>query len=428
MVYSLRWNWGFSAIGGSITDMQRQLTIAQAIDQAHDLGGEETYGFQIDGAVEDGYFGSDNFFGGIIVSSLTGPSNPGNGFYASQMNNFGCAIGDANGGTTQFWDGAEAIDLGGWANALNDQNFLVGFTWNSGTTTAVLWDMTDGTPPVNLQSLVPKIYKTEVENITPWAISNVNSNNTVYVLCNAQVLEGPGSGTWTWETIMFQMDPYDPTDGPFMRILQIPDGISLQSINANGLISALGAPSGTGSQHALLLLPVEVMRVWSDQLPGVEANYLADARYNGQDSIGTGLGDKKYIFLGASQSNNSDGKGHIKAQVVISGTGTNSLRDKILWRLAKYDNSGNLTVASGSSSYATYDANSQVVSVTVDKPDDDDTNTDYILVGGYDANGNGQLEASEANIIPKCLYKGQRLPFEIKLVSASVVRQADCIL
>ena len=174
--------------------------------------------------------------------------------------------------------------------------------------------------------------------------------------------------------------------------------------------------------HAVLLLPVEVMRVWSDQLPSVEANYLADASYNGQSSIGTGNDDKRYIFMGVSQTNNNDGKGHIKVQVAIPGGDT--IRNKILWRLAKTDGSGNLTISAGTSSYANLDADTQVVSITIDKPDDDDTGSDYILVGGYDLDGNGQLSSTEANIIPNCLYKGQRLPFAIKVVSQTCYNNA----
>jgi hypothetical protein len=212
------------------------------------------------------------------------------------------------------------------------------------------------------------------------------------------------------------------------------------SINDNGVIVGTanlqqkatdddGGPLVEASQHGVMLVPVEIMRVWNDQLPGVEANYLADANYNGLSSIGTGLDNKNYIFIGAAQSNKFDRKGHIKAQMASSNTGANSetmtdsISNRILWRLAKSDDTGILTVASGSSSYAHYDASSQVISVTIDQPDDDPT-TNYILVGGYDKNNDGQLDAGEVSIIPQCLYNGGRIPYQIKLVSSNYYNNA----
>ena len=216
-----------------------------------------------------------------------------------------------------------------------------------------------------------------------------------------------------------------------VSLMQLPANIDAKIINSHGIlagtacqpVSDFSTNTGSDTQQtqnsppAAILLPVQIKRVWSDQLPGVEANYLADAKYNGFDSVGTGNDDKKYIFIGAAQSNNFDGKGHIKAQIVTSATG--QLLSNILWRLAKDDGSGNLTIAPGGSSYTAYDGTSQVVSVTIDNPEDDDTSSDYFLVGGYDSDGDGQLSASEANITPQCLYHGQRLPYSVKIVSSN---------
>jgi hypothetical protein len=178
-----------------------------------------------------------------------------------------------------------------------------------------------------------------------------------------------------------------------------------------------------GASTDLNLLPVEIEKVWSDQLPGVEANYQASASLNGFTANGTGRGNKSYIFLGAAQSNNFDGKGHIKAKVKVSSPA--ELRNKILWRLAK-KSGASYTPQNGSSNY---DANGEIVTITIDSPAEATDEADhYHLVAGYDQDGNGQLSSSEGNVVPKFKWthknaSGQSVSedrdYEFKIVSAS---------
>lgn len=162
--------------------------------------------------------------------------------------------------------------------------------------------------------------------------------------------------------------------------------------------------------QGLNLLPVELKKLWSDQLTGVEANFLSYVTPNQPASgLGTGRRDKTYIFMGAAQSNNFDLKGHLKAKVSVPGPP--ELRNKILWRLAK-KNGNSYTPENGSSSY---DSAGEIVTITLDSPSADKSH--YVLVAGYDQDDNGQLSASEANFIPKYSWKGAEYDYEIKLVS-----------
>ncbi|MFZ4779346.1 MAG: hypothetical protein ACOYM3_28630, partial [Terrimicrobiaceae bacterium] len=158
-------------------------------------------------------------------------------------------------------------------------------------------------------------------------------------------------------------------------------------------------------QKKAILLPVEVKEAWSDQMLGVKVNWMPN---------GTGWAEKPYILM----SVRADGKAYAKAKVAIDGPP--ELRNKILWRIAKGNGSGGYTPMSGDSSY---DTSGEVVTIIRDFPDDD-PNQNYILVGGYDQDGNGYLSTSEANIIPTCKHKppgqnaqSQTLPFTFKVVS-----------
>jgi hypothetical protein len=162
-------------------------------------------------------------------------------------------------------------------------------------------------------------------------------------------------------------------------------------------------------------MPVEITKLWSDQLPGVtDANYLPNK---------TGQGDRAYLLMGSCQSNNFDLKGHLKAKVNVGGPP--ELRNKILWRLAG-KSGANYVPENGSS---TYNANGDEVTIVLDNPRGDENS--YYLVAGYDQDGNGQLSSTEANIIPK--YKWTRKvngqlrtdyhDYEVKIVSRSTYDQ-----
>jgi hypothetical protein len=186
--------------------------------------------------------------------------------------------------------------------------------------------------------------------------------------------------------------------------------LSLQNIANNGIIVATARKVGDNFDHAIMLVPVQIQKLWSDQLPGVtDANFLPN---------GTGQADKPYLLLGAAQSNNFDLKGHLKAKVTVSAPP--AIRDRILWRLVR--EGGDSQPENGSS---TYNLDGTEVTIVVDNPTNDFDG--YYLVAGYDENGDGQLSASEVSIMPK--YKWQHRSngavitedheYEVKIVSKS---------
>ncbi|MEP6670778.1 MAG: hypothetical protein ABJF10_16590 [Chthoniobacter sp.] len=192
---------------------------------------------------------------------------------------------------------------------------------------------------------------------------------------------------------------------------------SVVDLNDQGVIVGYGTfqdPSVAGSApeaHGFLLLPVEITKLWSDQLSGVtDANYLPNQ---------TGGQERQYLLMGACQSSNFDLKGHLKAKVDVGGS--SELRNKILWRLAT--KIGNRYLPEDGSS--TYDANGEIVTVVLDTVFPDDENS-YNLVAGYDQDGNGQLSSAEATIRPSYKWnhhdsngqpKTDAHEYEVKIVS-----------
>ena len=141
---------------------------------------------------------------------------------------------------------------------------------------------------------------------------------------------------------------------------------------------------------------MDIKKAWSDQLAGVIANGLPNKPTGtpGFDGFGTGWAEKPYIFM----SVRADGKAYIKAEVETSAP--EMIRDMIQWRLAKKSADSYGAPEAGSS---TLDAPTKILSVTLNSPISDDN--DYVLVGGHDQNGDGQLSQSEVSVFPKCNNK-----------------------
>ena len=199
-------------------------------------------------------------------------------------------------------------------------------------------------------------------------------------------------------------DPPSP-DGTPSPIIFLIDGKLDHFATTYGTSGPTTTNSAEGARIPIDLLPVEVKEAWSDQLPDVKVNFMPN---------GTGWADKPYIFM----SVRADGKAYAKAKVAIGGPP--ELRNKILWRIAKSNGSGGYTPMSGDSSY---DASGEVVTIIRDFPDDD-PDQNYILVVGYDQDGDNYLSTNEANITPTCKHKPpgqnaqpQTLPFTFKVVS-----------
>jgi len=162
---------------------------------------------------------------------------------------------------------------------------------------------------------------------------------------------------------------------------------------------------GRTEQWVFNLLPVDLKEAWSDQITDVEVNGMPDA---------TGNNNRSYIFMGARQ----DGKGHAKLK--LGSAIASDMRSKILWRLAPAN-----SPTSPSSGSSTYDADGTTVRVTIDAGSIANAeDKDYVVVVGFDQNGDGNLAAGELMPTPKCMHdppgggeNPQSLPFKFTIVS-----------
>ncbi len=270
-----------------------------------------------------------------------------------------------------------AVDLGGYINAARTK-----FRWTrqggdihspeTKTWTEVFW---------------PETFATASHAITGFETSPPMTRQFSYTF-------HPGESISPY----FTQDPWDGyfSKGPSMLVQASP-----------------GTPSGYGKLGPLEL---EVTSAWSDQLLGVRANWMPD---------GTGLNNKAYIIMGCR----ADGKAYAKVDLKVPVPPDS--RAKILWRLFRATGSAeylkgngsfdadNIAEAQGSS---TYEPNGQIVSVVLDSPVNED-NKNYVLVYGYDIDGDGSLSKQEAHV-PLCWHDppgkttpSQWLPFTFVPIS-----------
>jgi len=157
-------------------------------------------------------------------------------------------------------------------------------------------------------------------------------------------------------------------------------------INDIGMITAIARKKSTNVDHGILLLPIEIEKVWSDQLPGVEVNFF---QKTATPKNGTGRADKPYILMGARD----DGKAYVKAR--LGSDIPSSFDNLLLWRLA---------VKNGEPKPGsfTFDHSKKEVSITADSLV---AEGDYQIVVGYDANKDGQLSKSEINVRSEWTFK-----------------------
>lgn len=160
-----------------------------------------------------------------------------------------------------------------------------------------------------------------------------------------------------------------------------------------------------GGTVSIDLQIIQLKEAWADQIPDVEVNGMPDA---------TGNNNRTYILMGARQ----DGKGHVKLR--LNNPVAENLREEVLWRLAPSDAPN--SPCPGSS---IYEGNGSIVRVTIPAANiANDAEKDYIVVGGFDKNGDDALDSSELLPIPKCMHdppgegaNPQALPFKFTIVS-----------
>ena len=184
---------------------------------------------------------------------------------------------------------------------------------------------------------------------------------------------------------------------------EIWSGVSAQLVSPEAnLLVGTAVNAIAGNTHAVLLVPVEIREAWSDQIEDVETNGMPNK---------TGNANKSYILMGVR----GDGKAYGKLR--LGTTISDRLRSKMLWRFQK--RSGGVPQAGTSS----YEQDGLIVRMMMDSPASAD-DKDYVVVVGFDANGDGSLSQSEVSLTPTTKHdppgggvNPTEMPFTFTIVS-----------
>lgn len=328
----------------------------------------------------------------------------------------GPRVGEVNTSSTSGMIDGQSVNF--FPTDINEAGIVVAY---SGSTMVIKTPGAADQTIIGRSNLYPVAVNDHIGTASPQSSASPSPSATP--MAAPQILASDGNVNLLWER-----QPDGTTWHPFSLEEMIPnmDGWWIDYVtdmNDSGVIIGRGSykdpanPQADWEGHGFMLVPVDVQKVWSDQLPGVtDANYLPNK---------TGQGDRAYLLMGAAQSNNFDLKGHLKAKVNVPTAP--ELRDKILWRLA--GKSGNTYTSENGMS--TYNAAGDEVTVVLDNPRTDEQNS-YFLVAGYDRDGNGQLASSEINFEPKYQWRhrvnGQIViedhDYEVKIVARSTYDQS----
>ncbi|MEZ5406268.1 MAG: hypothetical protein R3F23_08955, partial [Verrucomicrobiia bacterium] len=199
---------------------------------------------------------------------------------------------------------------------------------------------------------------------------------------------------------MFRKNPDTQNYEKFPVTQTLPDDSGWQialanDINNDGAIAGQGIKEG--DMRAVAMVPLEITNLWSDQLPDVHANWIQKAKDKNQMYM-TGQDSKPYILMGAR----ADGKAYVKA--ALKDKLPKNFENALLFRLSV---KGQNDPKSGTSSY---NADKQEVSITAEDLGNEEK--DYVVVAGYDANKNAQLDPNEISfkndwvckVVPKEKY------------------------
>jgi hypothetical protein len=185
-----------------------------------------------------------------------------------------------------------------------------------------------------------------------------------------------------------QKSPYSLT----VTALKTTGGCFLADPNnppSSGTIAPLGASRGP---FKFYVAKVEVKKVWSNQLPDRESNFLPD-----------GSGTANYILVGARQE---DGAVHVKARVKITPDMPQTVQSKILFRMGIQSSGSPQPRGVGS-------LDGDIASMAVLDTDD------YYVLAGCDEDGDAQLSPSEVKFVS---------PYKIKAVGTGQYTFAKDVL
>ncbi len=175
-----------------------------------------------------------------------------------------------------FWDGSNlSTPFGGDTPVeLNNQNYVIGtssngaFLWTPSSVSPVNNGVTPGTEQL-ISQLIPTQHNSEnISNISPIDISGTSANGGIGLLFTAQFTPAPNAAS-TSGTFLLTLE--SGTTPNTLQQVSLPSNISnlqFNGLNAQGLIADIGNittgtgnAAVTGTNHALLLLPVDIT-VW----------------------------------------------------------------------------------------------------------------------------------------------------------------------
>jgi len=173
--------------------------------------------------------------------------------------------------------------------------------------------------------------------------------------------------------------------------------VSPYDLNNSGAMLAT-ATGSDGASHHVMLLPLQIDKVWSDQ-NGNLGDMSNNNYFTSQNSNNTGSAHSTFMMMGFR----SDELGHVKAHITIPDMAY--FKNKLLVRLAiQPDGPGTQIIPVGD---GTYDPTSNIASMTYDGIYNGSGSSsligDWLVVAGFDANGDGDLQASE--IAAQTTYK-----------------------
>ena len=279
-----------------------------------------------------------------------------------------------------------------------------GYLWTSASTSSTCTLVQSGTSQLISQLFPQQAYQNEVVNISPIDISGTNATDgSVRILFSAQYQSAPNAGPppslngtsagWSPGTFVLTLESGTQTD---LKQVSLPSNVTTNVssgiLNANGLIADIGnittgtgSAAVTGTNHALLLVPVDITKLISDQISGNEANELPD-----------GLpykGDSNNPILMATRSGTT-------ANIAVQITAPSLTSPKLLVGVRKVqsDNNGAILGAT-SAQLAPAKTLIQFTAESFHASDSKDTSNLYEVVAGYDSNGDGILSNSEAAVV-----------------------------
>ena len=234
-------DWGFGE--------QSEYFILGADSDGHFFGQNDYVGF-ISPASGNSYFVSDDHPGTTPDGAHVFNGFPG---FPTGMSENGCAIfGDDLYG---FWQDDPGIEYGWWWTepyavwngssfvyltdnpiAINKQGQVIGGDWllQNGSST-----------PTPLKDLLPDDIKPYLSNISPWLLSNADSNGTVHIVFTATELESGSNNNYVLDI--------NTSGSNAVAQMAAPDGVTYTTINAQGIMAGLQSVQTSNSSSSNMM-------------------------------------------------------------------------------------------------------------------------------------------------------------------------------